>query len=1647
MGVRKRGFAFLFFVGVAFALIGLSSAGDPVDCFKYSSDKGGNQSICEAVNNGSSCIWTTPSTDPWCDLSGGCCINIDCKLMDGTNKTYCETGNPYLQPPYNLSCLWDPNGKAFLPNGSVGAVGVCVFNCTGPNCGNFGGSKEGCWQNDADKASCIANKCNWVENDQNQEPKCPIKSLSDAKAKNPNATSDDIGCCEQPGCWQYSDNQTECSNAFGGLCSFDSKINSCNPKWCSEITDETSCNKMKTLLMMPCNWTGTACEDIGSNFYKGDPTSCFASGGWLDSSGNCQMPNDTNVFLFAGEANCFFADNRPTVCGNITGCVYCDDNATELSNASSACYQVKSGMCQGHQPPFTNWNGTSNVQVLDISFDPLSCSNISIKSACLFGPLPFCVWKNSSVNFGPYCSKSLSKIKKPEPPVSYCEDPKSKNNYTLCMSLINDYLMPCQWDNSSSPPKNCTFNKYAVFGKKGKGDFEEINNELACIAAGGTWNSEYYVDGGLLKQDSWCDVSGSIDLLSGKGLGGKANCDETCWACEFQPNGSAWPDLSSAKNACESSSLGYCEFREDDKAFNGFGWCDYPQGEKKGEGIDCNKDCGDCNFMKDPYNSCLKSFANDGKGCQWVNDTSSNQSGAGFCVEKGKKTCENDCFSCFSENSCLKSKVECDWDENLELCKPSGFKGEICFDGLDNDGDRMIDCKDPDCAFDNFCGGNLIGGDCFSKKNETSCNSTIAFNGLHCIWLNDTWNPNGWCDMPGANCKKFNDDLVACGAEPGCTNSSGLKGGFCDLNETAIGMADCLAYDVNESYCNSAPGNCKWVNDSWCNSHPTDQWCITKGGFCDFAPIATCKSYSNSSACLADSNCIWNTDPSGGEGGFCDIACFNASLSDDPVGCSNVGGGGLCEWTNLSLSCQPEFFVKGGGGGGSDCFKYDGNQTACNDKNITCVYEVDSTANNNVSVNEPSGWCMDISEYNQFGKEEGDVIDLGFDSDNINGGPPGAESGVDELVDLIGLGMRVTDEGFQFGGEVWNISGSLMCNGYKNIPVNSHSSNEDGSGNRTTKFYVYLDTDGNKTNGCKAYGQSKNDTGYDFMIKYVSKNSSSGPVETKQMLRCSNSKWIKTNVLITTTKKLSCRDIGGFMVSVEKEGLKAFDEFNETAVMRIFFSSANSNHSRKNPSDSVGPLYYSPGSINFDIVDCSDPDTKDSKCKSIQKYGFNVFEECMNGIDDNEDGLADCSDPLCTFTPQCAGSKAFDFSNYQNDYRAPTVTFTEVKETGDGAFIRLDTDEPSNLSVLFYGTDSGCDNLNSTINDEGSEAFQKNANYKPFHSVDLMVYTLGFSLTNGTDYYYKTKVCDPANNCGISKCLNFTTKESSEVKEFIFRIKLPEGYTADIPAFGKFGYNFTENFGGKEYKVGIKTNTSVTKQMNFTINCDSGLSIGFYGVNLLEPTKIDLSNAFICDKSNKLIGLNSSLKAWHKLIEDLKLGGATDYLVITFPVAYSSSNVIKWTDDSGSNGQTVNDYVSCSGNSSITSCKVPVSMGFSAYTVSSSTQNNGGSPSGGGGSSSGGGGGGGGGTDSSPPVANNSKKSNQSENVPAPSDSGNAPGEGKEPSREGNEGLKSKGRNIWAYVVVIVVILLVVGFLIKKIPAFSKKEAKTQLSK
>jgi len=1660
----------MMFVLVLAVLLGLNFViADGNICNNY-----GGTALSEAECRTVGCVWTTNTSttrlltdpltetvwDPWCTSSIGCCLPKQCWLFNGLNGSACVNNT------VELDCSWDAYSTIGMPNGT-NLIGGCWMDYAG-NSSNWGGMSDGCWNYDADKSECQSSansaKCEWKPNDANQNPWCGIKTIFDAQQKNSAAISEDIGCCDMKGCWNYDGNETQCVNntAFNGLCEWVSKANDpwcnndigcCRAKWCNQVNGEANCTNLKQNLMMPCEYVGGNCQEMagGGFFFFNDTNSCFDKGGWWNASGDCVLPigdfmGGGGGFMFAEEAHCWFADNQPSVCRNITGCIYCNATGTHwnvtgnsgTANMSSACYNAQIGYCQGHQPTWTN-PGASNP-VSDIYSGNLNCTHIKIRSACEYGPLPNCKWTNTSTIIGAFCDIGTSSNQKLAPPVGFCEHPDAINNYTLCSDLASVYMMPCKWGNVSSNKTvsdNCTFNPSAVFGGSGsagmENEYEIITSEYSCIAAGGTWHTELYLEGGMLKQEKWCDKGAMFNLNTQTAYANKGNCDADCWACEFNASGGNFGgNATIAWQTCNNSKLGYCVWATDTNAPNQLGWCDYPKEMSYGAG-DCQDKCKDCGLMQNPYDSCMNSAAQ----CKWINNTVSSTDQAklatGECVSQNKKTCDDDCFSCYDFSSCNGTAVNCQWDNTDNFCKPYSFDGEICFDGVDNDGDSMMDCADPDCSFDMACGGSAF-GDCSKYSYDgffynsisdavANCTNATAFGSMNCTWINFTWEDIGHCGMPGEDCWQYDNNMTLCGLTTGCTNTTTMTfSNFCMINMTKEEGFNCWQYN-DESSCggaasgsSSATQNCTWV---------TSEWGGDNGGWCEYWLFAQCHNYkSDKTGCNADANCSWNT---WGEGeGMCDVACFNQSL--DSTSCIAGDLANLCEWKDASNNvCMPSTFeAMGGGGSGAKtgCAQYDGNFSACTLKNFTCIWFNDSSIDNNVSseANEIiDGWCNSKGEYKLSGEMKGELFFLGSD---IPDSSP-------DLIDIQGFGMKVTDNAYGFGIKVMNITDAALCNSYQ-ITLGSYGAGAGGTtigtGLETTKFFWYLDTNDNSTGRCSGYYENESAiAGFEFYISYIVKNNTNtGNIETsKQMFRCvqnssSDWSWSSTNTFISDNKKFTCFESGGAaFVTIEKESLENFNEFNMTVPLRVFATTANATYNRTSPQDSVGPGYYTPGTIDFAFVDCSNPDIKDPQCKNFQKFGFNSFEDCKNGVDDDSDGLTDCNDAKCVFSPVCASGTAFDFTSGTNDNKAPVVMFTKVDKMDNEAIIIFDTDEASNGTLYFYNKTANCPgaSLNKTLVDVGSDDFS-NDDYKPFHRITLDSVNLGYALVNGTTYYYKVKVCDPFNNCGTSMCLNFTTRNSA--KNFIFRMDLPDGYTVDIPALnysGNFTYTNTSTLGAGVVKnIGIKTNTTETKGMNITVN-KSDLSIKFVGADVYKPKVLDLDGAFIMDTTNEYLGMNATSKSWNLLISDLGLGGPGDYIELNFPVAYSSSNVLNWSNDAITIGNDVTTYVNCSdGGNSNTLCKIPTSLGFSVYTISV--------PATAGDTTTAGGGGGGGGT---PTNATTVKSDDETEgDGTVIKDEGEAllspPDEGIE------DGEKEEFNWLWVVIGIVVVVLVGVGY-------------------
>jgi len=214
LGIKRFSF-FWIFVAVFFSLS--FTVADFNDCWVNS---GTDNATCVAV---SGCQWETNATDPWCDMSPGCCMDIGCWDYDGTNQSFCEANNG------EMNCTWDPYFTMWYPNGTQSATaGGCMQDWSGDE--TWGGMMDGAWQYDGDKAACGLNNYIWQPNAANENTWCGIKSLTDALQKNPSATLTDIGCCEQAGCWSYDGNESTCAAVFDGVCYYENS--SYGPGWC-----------------------------------------------------------------------------------------------------------------------------------------------------------------------------------------------------------------------------------------------------------------------------------------------------------------------------------------------------------------------------------------------------------------------------------------------------------------------------------------------------------------------------------------------------------------------------------------------------------------------------------------------------------------------------------------------------------------------------------------------------------------------------------------------------------------------------------------------------------------------------------------------------------------------------------------------------------------------------------------------------------------------------------------------------------------------------------------------------------------------------------------------------------------------------------------------------------------------------------------------------------------------------------------------------------------------------------------------------------------------------------------------------------------------------------------------------------------------
>ncbi|MBI5871849.1 hypothetical protein HZB88_02080, partial [archaeon] len=353
----------------------------------------------------------------------------------------------------------------------------------------------------------------------------------------------------------------------------------------------------------------------------------------------------------------------------------------------------------------------------------------------------------------------------------------------------------------------------------------------------------------------------------------------------------------------------------------------------------------------------------------------------------------------------------------------------------------------------------------------------------------------------------------------------------------------------------------------------------------------------------------------------------------------------------------------------------------------------------NSSCKWVTGWCNAATTNQMFtGMEAGAPVPLGADSC--------PETGMQASVDLCGFGMKDMKDSFGFGGGA--IGGGVAT---------TFGTERTGSGNDTVIYFVYLDSDGTTSGGCDLdYNSSA--VGYEFRFKYSSiwNISLAKAVETFNAYKCEDSSWKATDIKLSAWKKIMCSEIGGIMLAVTKADLVKFPTlYDSTKDMRVAVAIIGNTGNITSPTDTAGPAWTTPGSIDFDIKNAFAYGADTAKFEDILKKGFVQYEDCYNGNDDDGDGNIDCNDWNCQYSSKC-NSTGVNAAGY-NDTKAPQVIGVKIEEYNDAALIMYDTNKPTNGSLELFGHgDTTCTNRTDIVYDVGSLKNNTVRQYKLWHS-------------------------------------------------------------------------------------------------------------------------------------------------------------------------------------------------------------------------------------------------------------------------------------------------------------------------------------------
>jgi hypothetical protein len=976
---------------------------EELNCWSLSSS-----TECTTTNvPGKNCTWQAGGTSYGCE-------KLTCWSLSGTNASSCSNNTAGLNCEWQSSCYSSGYNPAGTSCWNLQNQSACL-NATGCSWGQC--NEKGCWSYNTG-SSCNAAKdwngknCTWNSASSYCEQNGCWKYSNQSTCTNTFLTGG-LSCqwkwnsCQEVDCynWDFT-NETSCVNNTANLsCTWSGSY--CNKKDCWSYNTQSTCQAKPNCLWRAyvssgwCNevncWTwdsyngGNQSRCVNNNYglsctWSGNPAGNLTNGWCYKSMAGVSCANKTTERDCMDTFYCWWQYtnwNNPSLGGscnepgtggggiiNISilndwnpGCYIFDMNSSDCNNVIGCNYS--SGKCVS----------LNNAYGGNITANGLNCSYINSSSLCNSIPAlaSCCSWQNGTCASNKLSSSCRDQMQATPVGASFCEDYNSYANQALCEQIAGSpWYMPCQWNNATS---KCGFKASDVFGNDSY-SIIKIDNKKGCEAAGGKWITENYCEGNISVPTGRCEYK----------FDEETNCDKACFACESKDSSGLSINASNAASACSNSKLGICEFVNNTRAPNGVGYCKAKDQFKKGVAGDCDSNCGDCSYKgssssndttKKPSYYCLVSKANsEGGGCKWINDNSTIQ--GGYCFNKGEKTCEDSCDRCKSQSDCAnlgRTNVanqtgSCKWQGGTTSTTGScvaniGQDVEICWNGIDDNDNNLVDCADSSCYADSSCG--MVSGDCFGWTNNNTC---IA---KSCEWVTDKW--GSWCDFKGSQCWKYNQNTSICNANTNCqwNNGTGTSTGWCEKDWSQ--QESCMGLNRNACMALNASG-CNWTIDSWCSGTGNGtSWCNNNGGWCDntnFKP-KDCWKYSSSSSCSAVSGCGWKTDqysqphcevnwsancwmnmnnsacdtnshciwtPSPNGAYYCTFkadTCYTYTQST----CASAFGGGSCYWRTWS---------SGGTGGGvsgscdSVCYNGSLTSTTCS-ASTSCIWKAES------------GWC------------------------------------------------------------------------------------------------------------------------------------------------------------------------------------------------------------------------------------------------------------------------------------------------------------------------------------------------------------------------------------------------------------------------------------------------------------------------------------------------------------------------------------------------------------------------------------------------------------------------------------------------------------------------------------------------------------------